>query len=50
MMLRLRSAFNPDNRCSPAQDAADRGGVHRAEQGRPAGGAVTLAGAVAAAV
>ena len=41
MMLRLRTAFNPDSRCSPAQDAADGGGVHRAEQGGATGGAVS---------
>ena len=41
MMLRLRSAFNPDNRCSPRQDAADRGRLHRAEQGGAAGGPIT---------
>ena len=40
MMLRLRPAFNPDGPLQPAQDAADGGGVHRAEQGGAAGGAV----------
>ena len=31
------TAFNPDNRCSPREDAADGGGVHRAAQGGAAG-------------
>ena len=41
MMLRLRTAFNPDSRCSPAKMLPTGGGVHRAEQGRPPGGTVT---------
>ena len=38
MMLRLRSAFNPENRCSPRKMLPDRRGVHRAEQGGAQGG------------
>ncbi len=42
MMVRLRSAFNPRGPVQPGEDAADRGGVHRAEQGGTEGGAVTM--------
>ena len=47
MMLRLRTAFNPDNRCSPGKMLPDRRrlrraiDLHRANQTGSAGGGVS---------